>query len=134
MPAAYGKGNAIYRRLGRRVRPGRLAALDGVHAGRPGSVCCAAGAPTNKEADSALGRIRDGFRTQPEPFRPGPAHAPQPRNPNRYPARHAVAWGRDWLKHGQRVATRDDPYAHRCLGFLYWAAAWIWLNLNLNIT
>lgn len=41
---------------------------------------------------------------------------------------------RGWLQCGQRVATCYDPYAHRCLGFLYLAAAWIWLHSNINAT
>ena len=32
------------------------------------------------------------------------------------------------LKQGRRVATRYDPCAQRCLGFLYLAAAWLWLQ------
>ena len=31
------------------------------------------------------------------------------------------------LQRGRRVATRNDQYAHHFLGFLYLAAAWIWL-------
>ena len=42
--------------------------------------------------------------------------------------------GRGWLKHWRRVATRYDQYAHHCLGFLYWAGAWIWLQSYLNRT
>ena len=30
------------------------------------------------------------------------------------------------------MATRYDPYAPRCLGFLYLAGAWIWLKSYLN--
>ena len=59
---------------------------------------------------------------------------PRPHDPERYPARNAVERGIGWLKHGRRVATRYDQYAHYCLGFLYWAGAWIWLKSYLNRT
>ena len=57
---------------------------------------------------------------------------PQPYDLERYPARNAVARGLGWLPRGRRVAPRYDPYAHRCLGFLYLTAAWIWLQSYLN--
>ncbi len=57
---------------------------------------------------------------------------PQPRDPERYPARNAIERGLDGLKQGCRVATCYAPYAHRYLGFLYWAGAWIWLKSYLN--
>ena len=57
---------------------------------------------------------------------------PQPHDPERYQARHAIERGLGWLKQGRRVATRYDPYAHRGLGFRYWAGAWIWLQSYLN--
>ena len=47
-------------------------------------------------------------------FRPGAAPVP----PERYPTGKAVERGIGWLKHGRRVATRYDQYAHRCLRFL----------------
>ena len=55
-----------------------------------------------------------------------PAHEPQPHAPERYPARNAVKRGIGWC----RVATRYDQYAP--LGFLYVAAAWIWLKSYIN--
>ena len=42
--------------------------------------------------------------------------------------------GIGWLKHGRRVATRYDKYAHHFLGFLYLAGAWIWLKSHINRT
>ena len=68
-------------------------------------------------------------RTLRPSFRPG---APQLHDPERYPARNAGEPGIGWLKQGHRVATRYDQYAHRCLGFLYLAGAWIWLQSYLN--
>ena len=56
----------------------------------------------------------------------------QPHNPERYQARNAIEGGLGWLKQGRRVATRYAPYAHRGLGFRYWAGAWIWLQSYLN--
>ena len=53
---------------------------------------------------------------------------PQPHDPERYQARKAVARGLGGLQPWRRVATRYDPYAQRFLGFLYWAAAWLWLQ------
>ena len=53
---------------------------------------------------------------------------PQPHDPERHPARKAVARGLGGLKQGRRVATRYDQHAPRCLGFLYLAAAWLWLK------
>ena len=67
------------------------------------------------------------------PARKGRAN-PRPHDPERYPARHAVERGLGWLKHGRRVATRYDPYAHHSLGFLYWAGAWIWLKSHIHRT
>ena len=188
-----------------RGRSGRLAAPDGLHAGRAGAVLGAAGqhgrararerggrAP-KKGLDPALGRNRGGFRSQ-RPIladqrgRPlcrrltgGPRHArtqarvkawigaplpcliadraydrdafrawraqrdieavlpargrclnPQSHDPERYPARKAVERGLGGLKHGRRVATRYAPYAHRCLGFLYLAGAWIGMKSKLH--
>ena len=40
--------------------------------------------------------------------------------------------GIGWLKRWRRVATRYDKYAPRRLGFLYLAAAWIWLQSYTN--
>ena len=34
------------------------------------------------------------------------------------------------LPQGPRVAMRPHPYAHRCLGLLYWAGTWIWFALE----
>ena len=59
---------------------------------------------------------------------------PRPHDPERYQARNDVERGLGWLKHGRRVATRYDKYAHHCLGFLYLAGAWIWLKSYLNRT
>ena len=53
---------------------------------------------------------------------------PHSHDPERYPARKAVERGIDGLQQGRRVAARYDPYAPRCLGFLYLAAAWLWLQ------
>lgn len=57
---------------------------------------------------------------------------PQPRARERYKARNAGERGIGWLQRGRRVATRDDKYAQRWLGFPYLAAAWSWLNSNLQ--
>ena len=57
---------------------------------------------------------------------------PQLHDPARYKARHAAARGLDWLKGWQCVTTRYDKYAHRFLGFLCLATAWIWLTSQLN--
>ena len=57
---------------------------------------------------------------------------PQSRDPERYPARHAAERGLGWLAHGRRVATRYAPYAHRCLGFLYLAGAWIGMKPKIH--
>ena len=54
--------------------------------------------------------------------------------PERYKAYNAVERGLGWLKGWRRVATRYDKYAHRFLGFLYLAGAWIWLKSYLNTT
>ena len=59
---------------------------------------------------------------------------PRPHDPERYQARNAVERGIGWLKHGRRVATRYDQYAHHFLGFLYWAGAWIWLKSHIHRT
>ena len=199
LPAEYGKWKSVYRRLGRLVRSGRLAAPDGLPAGRAGAVRGATGQhgrarrarPPKKERDPALERSRAGVGTKihiladqrgrplclrltggqchdstqarsrveawigaPLPcliadraydsdaFRAWRARQgikavisarkgrtnPQPHGPERYPARNAVERGLGWLKHGRRVATRYDQYAHRFLGFLYLAGAWIWLK------
>ena len=53
---------------------------------------------------------------------------PQPRDPERYQARNAVERGIGGLQPWRCVATRYDKHAPRCLGFLYWAAAWLWLK------
>ena len=53
---------------------------------------------------------------------------PQPYDPEKYKARNAVERGIGGLKQWCRVAIRYDQYAPRCLGFLYLAAAWIWLK------
>ena len=45
-----------------------------------------------------------------------------------------MARGPGWLKGWRRVATRYAQYAHRFLGFLYLAGAWIWLKSYLNTT
>ena len=68
------------------------------------------------------------------PAGPAPASEPQPHDPERYPARNAVERGLGWLKGGQRVATRYAQDAHRCLGFLYLAGAWLWTNSKLHRT
>ena len=59
---------------------------------------------------------------------------PQPHDPEPYPARNAIERGLGWLQRGRRVTTRYDQYAHRFLGFLYLAEAWIWLQSYLNTT
>ena len=59
---------------------------------------------------------------------------PQLHDPERYKARNAIERGIGWLKQGCRVATRYDQYAHRFLGFLYLARAWIWLQSYTNTT
>ena len=59
---------------------------------------------------------------------------PQPHDPERYQACNAIERGLGWLQRGRRVATSYDPYAHRFLGFLYLAGAWIWLKYYLNTT
>ena len=56
------------------------------------------------------------------------ARCTQSRDPGRYKARNAVERGLGGLPRGRRATTRDAPYAHRGLGFLYLAAAWIGLN------
>ena len=53
---------------------------------------------------------------------------PQPHDPERYQARNAVARGLGGFQPWRRVATRYDKHAQRCLGFLYLAAAWLWLK------
>ena len=53
---------------------------------------------------------------------------PQPHDPERYQARNAVERGIGGLKPWRRVATRYDKHAQRFLGFLYLAAAWLWLK------
>ena len=57
---------------------------------------------------------------------------PQPHDPEQYQARNAVERGIGGLKHWRRVATRYDQYAHRFLGFLYLAGAWIWMKEKLH--
>ena len=59
---------------------------------------------------------------------------PQPHDPEQYKARNAVERGLGGLKHWRRVATRYDKYAHRFLGFLYLAGAWIWMKEKLHTT
>ena len=78
---------------------------------------------------------RDGFRAwwaqrgieAVIPARRGRTH-PQPHDPEKYKARNAVARGIGGLKPWRRVATRYDKHAQRFLGFLYLAAAWLWLK------
>ena len=54
--------------------------------------------------------------------------APRRADPARYRVwRHGVARG---IGGPSRVATRPHPYAHRCLGLLYWAGTWIWFALE----
>ena len=36
------------------------------------------------------------------------------------------------LKHKAPRGTRYAPYAQRCLGFRYLAAAWLWLKFYIN--
>ena len=57
---------------------------------------------------------------------------PQPHASEPYKARNAVERGLGGLKGWRRVATRYDQYAHRCLGFLYLAEAWIWMESKLH--
>ena len=57
---------------------------------------------------------------------------PQPHAPERYKARNAAARGRGGLKGWRRVAPRSAQYAHRGLGFLYLAGAWIWRQSNVR--
>ena len=52
---------------------------------------------------------------------------PQSHDPEKYKARNAVERGIGGLKQWCR-ATRYDKHAQRFLGFLYLAAAWIWLK------
>ncbi len=59
---------------------------------------------------------------------------PPPYDLERYPARNAVERGIGWLKHGRRVATRYDKYAHHFLDFLYLAGAWIWMQSKIDRT
>ncbi len=59
---------------------------------------------------------------------------PRPHDPERYQARNAVERGLGWLKHGRRVATRYDQYAHHFLGFLYLAGAWIGMQSKIHRT
>ena len=59
---------------------------------------------------------------------------PQPRDPKRYKARHAVEWGIGCLQRGQRVATGYAPYAQHGLDFLYLEAAWRRLDSKINAT
>ena len=59
---------------------------------------------------------------------------PQPHDPEPYQARNAVERGIGGLKHGCRVATRYDKYAHRFLGFLCLAGAWIWMKEKIHTT
>lgn len=85
---------------------------------------------TDRAYDADAWRARQGIKTV------IPARArrtnPQPHDPERYPARNVVKRNLDWLKRGRRMAIRYGPYAHRCLGSLYLAAAWIWLTSKLN--
>ena len=145
LPAAYGKGNSV----GSLVRPGRLAASDGLPAGRSGSVRRAAG-QHSRERSRRAPKQRGRARPRPQPGRlstprvagatghqgrhsgPEEAHEPPPHDPERYKARKSVERGLGWLKWWRRVATRYDKYAHRFLGFLYLAGAWIWLKSYLN--
>ena len=54
---------------------------------------------------------------------------PHPTTRNaRNDTRCATAWGIGGLKPWRRVATRYDKHAQRFLGFLYWAAACLWLK------
>ena len=46
-------------------------------------------------------------------------------------AQHRVP-GIGWLQRGRRVAARYDQYVPCCLGFLYLAGTWIWLNSALS--
>ena len=67
LPAAYSKGSSVYR-LRPRVRSGRLAAPDGLPAGRSGSVCRAAGQRGRARARERGWRTpkqRDGSRPPP---------------------------------------------------------------------
>ena len=56
----------------------------------------------------------------------------QPHDPERYQARNAVERGIGGLKPWHRVATCYDKHAQRFLGFLYLAAAWLWLKSYTN--
>ena len=78
---------------------------------------------------TALPSARGGRNGAPRKGRTNPRHDPEP-----YPARNAIERGLGWLQRGRRVATRYDQYAHRFLGFLYLAGAWIWLQSYLNTT
>ena len=79
---------------------------------------------------------RGGRNGAPRPsFRPGRgARTHQPHDPEPYKARKAVERGLGWLEGWRRAATRYDQYAHWCLGFLYLAGAWIWLQSYLHTT
>ena len=107
---------------------------------RPGlSVPYGAAVPSAEEppvclrgvANAARYRVDASRRETVIPARKGHTN-PQPHNPERYKARNAVERGLGWLKGCRRVAPRYDQYAHRCLGFLYLAGAWIWLQSYLH--
>ena len=49
---------------------------------------------------------------------------PQPHDPEKYQARQAVERGLGGLKPWRPRGPHYDPYAPRCLGFLYLTAAW----------
>ena len=63
---------------------------------------------------------------------PGPVPAHEP--PGTVPSAPRRGTGPRRDQGGRRVAPRYAPYAPRCLGFLYLAAAWIGLKSHLNTT
>ena len=103
LPTEYGQWNSVYRRMADRAYDG-----DGFRAWL---------APRGTEAVIPAQKGRTN---------------PQPHDPELYKARNAIKRGIGCLKQGRRVATRYDKYAHRFLGFLYLAGAWIWLKSYLN--
>ena len=144
LDGAYGRfrvreGHSISCRLGRRLRPRRLAAPDrsvGLFRNPVGRMyACAAGAPPKRG-----GERQSGGSTEPSPAPDGRLWTAAPRACLIADRAYDVdacraAQGMAAVMPARRMKPQSHaPYAQCCLGFPSWAAAWIRPPSNVNAT